>query len=72
PLENDFVIDWHGGPVASRVDSTAPSDARPEEWVNRFVNHLGASDSAINPNAGLKLQLPVSAELAPHVSSLQR
>lgn len=37
-------------------------------WQQRFVNHLGASVEELQPNAGLRLHLPVTAAAVPKVA----
>jgi Ca2+-binding RTX toxin-like protein len=55
------AIDWH-------VPATRPAAPEPAaagwEWQQRFVNHLGAPAHRLNPNAGLRVHLPVASALA--------
>jgi hypothetical protein len=63
-------IDWSvPAPVAFTSRSPAAAAAlerATDRWQQRFVNHLGATPERLNPNAGLKLQLPI----APRLTSL--
>jgi hypothetical protein len=34
-----------------------------DRWQQRFVNHLGATPERLNPNAGLKVHLPIVSRL---------
>jgi Ca2+-binding RTX toxin-like protein len=58
-------IDWNAARTAPAVESAARL-ARDEEWQQRFVNHLGVVSSRLNPNAALRVHLPI----APRVTAL--
>jgi len=74
-----ITIDWStkvAGPTG-RVDlapTSIPAPTLPRAaggaWQQRFVNELGASAERLQPNVGLRLHLPVAAELSPRVSRL--
>jgi len=34
-------------------------------WVDDFVQHLGKSEAVRNPNASLRVQIPVAAQTTP-------
>jgi hypothetical protein len=61
------VIDWGAVSYADTSRSGAeygPSTlatAQTKDWRHRFVNDLGRSQAAANPNASLRVFLPVSA-----------
>jgi Ca2+-binding RTX toxin-like protein len=73
PLE----IDWTATASATGTGATVaslplPGMAEPAAaaWQQRFVNHLGASAEQLQPNAALRLHLPVSAELTTRLTQL--
>lgn len=66
-----FAIDWDAERVTAQVpgpQNTAPAAAA-KDWQQRFVNHLGASAERLQPNAGLRLHLPVTSGAVAKVSS---
>jgi hypothetical protein len=52
------------GPVGEAADISAPAPAAVPAWQQRFVNELGASAERLQPNAGLRLHLPVTEEVS--------
>jgi hypothetical protein len=60
-------LDWTvPAPAASVSRSPAASTAlerATDHWQQRFVNHLGATPERLNPNAGLKVHLPIAPRL---------
>ncbi|MBL8470825.1 MAG: hypothetical protein JNM98_03430 [Rhodocyclaceae bacterium] len=61
------VIDWQGSYAeASRKKAAPATDSR---WLGDFVNHLGRSEAQRNPNAALRVLLPVEHGIAPKVNS---
>ena len=76
-----FVIDWSGaaattGPAAgpaAGMQAARPGVPAPvvaQAWQQRFVNDLGASAECLQPNAGLRLHLPVAQEVSAKLSRL--
>ncbi|MBK6788046.1 MAG: hypothetical protein IPJ42_07015 [Betaproteobacteria bacterium] len=76
-----FVIDWSGaaattGPAAgpaAGMQAARPGVPAPvvaQAWQQRFVNDLGASAERLQPNAGLRLHLPVAQEVSAKLSRL--
>jgi hypothetical protein len=53
---------------AARPGVPAPVVA--QAWQQRFVNDLGASAERLQPNAGLRLHLPVAQEVSAKLSRL--
>ena len=54
-----FVIDW-SAPVSSvKTEAGAAVGGRNDDWMNRFVNHLGIDATQMNPNAKIQLIVPV-------------
>ena len=56
-------IDWTLGGASGAALATAP--AGKGNWVRDFTQHLGQGEAQRNPNASLRVQLPVSASAAP-------
>ena len=70
--QSGFAIDWDAARVTALVpgaQDVVPAAAA-KDWQQRFVNHLGASAERLQPNAALRLHLPVASEVAAKVSSL--
>ena len=59
-------IDWTLGGAKAVALATAP--AGKTGWVRDFTQHLGQGEAQRNPNAGLRVQLPVSASAAPRAT----
>ena len=54
-----FVIDW-SAPVSNvKTVAGAAFGGRNDDWMNRFVNHLGIDATQMNPNAKIQLTVPV-------------
>ena len=61
------AIDWSKRPLAAamlRSVATAEPATAPSNWQARFVNHLGATPERVNPNAALRLQMPLTPKLS--------
>ena len=54
-------IDWTVRNVETRGRFDTTTSAK--RWTTDFVNHLGASSDRRNPNAGLRISIPVDAPL---------
>jgi hypothetical protein len=77
-----FAIDWNGSaatsvPAAPAAAATLPGQASwapvpvtAQAWQQRFVNELGVSAERQQPNAGLRLHLPVAQEVSTKLSRL--
>jgi hypothetical protein len=76
-----FTIEWGFVAGSSRFDRDRGNgaDRQPADWSakqaipwqERFVNHLCATADRINPNATLRLALPVASSAVQRLSSLQ-
>jgi hypothetical protein len=68
-----YRIDWSA--TAAREPAQRQQSAQPAQpgkgssWQERFVNQLGATPEQANPNALLKLQLPVTAKATVELTS---
>ena len=62
------AIDWSQRPSATSTGRSPSADAAlqraNDRWQQRFVNHLGATAERLNPNAGLKVHLPIAARVS--------
>jgi hypothetical protein len=63
------VIDWQSGYFneSRRNDETPTTET--QDWQDDFVNHLGLGAEARNPNAQLKVYLPVASNVTSEVAS---
>ena len=66
------VIDFSGKFSGNGVWASPTSGSNKSKWMVDFVNHLGLSEAERNPNADLRLHIPVSSNPAPRLSSLDR
>jgi hypothetical protein len=56
-------IDWSSTTAREPAQRQLPAQtAKAASWQERFVNQLGATPERANPNASLKVQLPVTAK----------
>ncbi|MDB5978261.1 MAG: hypothetical protein JWR07_5021, partial [Nevskia sp.] len=60
-------IDWQG---SYRGGTRQPAAAGGGRWLDDFINHGGQSEAHRNPNAGLKVHVPVSSKALPAVSRM--
>ena len=58
--------------VAAGSWFTAPASGAKAKWMDDFVNHAGRTEIQRNPNAALRLQVPVAVTIAPRLSALDR
>ncbi len=64
------MIDLSGKFSGDGVWVSPTSGSNKSRWMVDFVNHLGLSETERNPNAALRLHIPVSSDPAPRLSSL--
>ena len=64
-----LAIDWSVHVPLARPRDAGAVDARlgDQGWRQRFVNHMGASREAVDPNAALRLHIPVASQAAPRM-----
>ncbi|MDO9285445.1 MAG: hypothetical protein Q7U26_11145 [Aquabacterium sp.] len=60
-----FSIDWSASSLREIAAPVTVARAKPLNWQDRFVSHLGATPQRLDPNASLRLHLDV----APRVSA---
>jgi hypothetical protein len=65
-VEIDWSSAWAPAPQQSRAPQASAKAVVGDAWQQRFVNHLGATPDKLNPNAKLRIMLPV----APRISNL--
>ncbi len=64
------VINW-GTDFNAKGDWIKPVKAeKTPTWLGDFINHLTQSEAQRNPNASLKLQVPVSSKVLPALNAL--
>jgi Ca2+-binding RTX toxin-like protein len=61
------LIDWKSKTFG---DDTKPEEETPQAWIADFLNHAGQSEAQRNPNAGLRIHVPVTGKIAAEVSQL--
>jgi Calx-beta domain/FG-GAP-like repeat/Bacterial Ig domain/TLD len=61
------LIDWKSKPVG---DDKSAEEETPQTWIADFLNHAGQSEAQRNPNAGLRIHVPVAGKIAAEVSQL--
>jgi hypothetical protein len=68
---NPFV-DLSGNLDAAGSLFAPASGGNKPKWMDDFLNYLGRSETQRNPNAGLRLQVPAGADLAPKSGRVDR
>ena len=67
PAAAGATIDWTMRASTPATPRGAAADTgllrADDRWQQRFVNHLGATPERLNPNAGLKVHLPIVSRL---------
>jgi hypothetical protein len=70
PQPGSPVINWSNSFPAAGVWSAPAADWSKPSWRGDFVNHLAQSETQRNPNASLRLHIPVTAKVSPTLSGL--